>query len=115
VPLLLPDRDWSGDITSQALQSALDVSEHSDTVVFQPTEWYNSPFAAGSGTNKERLLARFPAELQGKRWKLMHDMLATLTARTLRSVKTTYLSKYEEETRRFWEELKAQREEKGDV
>ncbi|KAF2660032.1 glycosyltransferase family 34 protein [Lophiostoma macrostomum CBS 122681] len=109
-PVLEPDRDWSGDITSQALQYALELREYSESAIFQPTEWYNSPLANGSDTGQGRLLARYPAELQGRRWKHMHDMLEKLPAQRLRAANDKDFSRYGEETRRFWEDLKVQRE-----
>ncbi|KAF2265149.1 hypothetical protein CC78DRAFT_543463 [Lojkania enalia] len=99
------DRDWGLDISSSTLQMILEQNDWKEKVIYQPAHWYNRPVTMNGGIAEGDLLARFPSELLGDRWKLMSDLITSLPTshgKFSRSIENTI---YATEPPKFWESL----------
>ncbi|KAF2469813.1 uncharacterized protein BDR25DRAFT_288241 [Lindgomyces ingoldianus] len=93
------------DPSDSILQVILKEHPYQEKALYQPAHWYNSVVTNNGFISEDDLLVRFPIDLQGKRWKLMDDLLTSLPFNHLRFSKPIEDTRYATEPQRFWESV----------
>lgn len=73
VPMIDEQAEMGAAMDQRALSYILNETEYRSSVVYQPAAWYDGEHLEGA------MMAQFPADLRGSRWKRLSDCLDRVT------------------------------------
>lgn len=99
VPMIDEEAELGTAMDQRSLSYILNETEFRSAVMYQPHTWYDGEHIEGG------MMAQFPADLKGARWKRLSDCLDQLDLESLQHVKRpTFLkSFYPKEIDDYWE------------
>lgn len=99
VPMIDEQADMGSVMDQRALSYILNETEYRSAVVYQPAGWFDGEHLEGA------MMAQFPADLRGARWKRLSDTLDR--AEQMHGKELSYReSFYELSVEKYWERAK---------